>query len=139
MEPRRFRLEGATLPELKARVLAEHGADATIVSAERVTVGGIRGFFAHRHYEVIVDVTPRRRRAAHARLDLSSRLGIAALLENADEAEARFHGATDERHLSTESDGFARLMDELTFATAAAPPTVPGVAPNDPGRVDASR
>ena len=86
-----------------------------------------------------MDVTPRRRRAAHARLDLSSRLGIAALLENADEAEARFHGATDARHLSTESDGFARLMDELTFATAAAPPAVPGVAPNGPGRVDASR
>ncbi|TFD80763.1 hypothetical protein [Cryobacterium fucosi] len=114
MEPKRFLLEGATLEELKARILSEHGADARIVAAERVTVGGIRGFFAKRHFELTVEVPERRRRAAHARLDLQARLGIAALLDDADAAEARLQ-AGPQPTLSTDSDDFAYLMDELTF------------------------
>ena len=114
MEPKRFLLEGASLEELKARILSEHGADARIVAAERVTVGGIRGFFAKRHFEVTVEVPERRRRAAHARLDLQARLGIAALLDDADAAEVRLHSGP-EPTLSTDSADFAYLMDELTF------------------------
>ena len=114
MEPKRFLLEGASLEELKARILSEHGADARIVAAERVTVGGIRGFFAKRHFEVTVEVPERRRRAAHARLDLQARLGIAALLDDADAAEARLQ-ADPRPTLSTDSADFAYLMDELTF------------------------
>ncbi|MET0955431.1 MAG: hypothetical protein ABWY68_05730, partial [Cryobacterium sp.] len=95
-----MRLEGATLPELQARVLAEHGDAARIVAAEQVTVGGIRGFFAKRHVEVTVEVPVtelrqvpgERRRAAHRRDELSTRLGIAALLDEADEAEALLQG-----------------------------------------------
>lgn len=117
MEPKRFLLEGATLEELKARILSEHGADARIVAAERVTVGGIRGFFAKRHFEVTVEVPERRRRAAHARLDLQARLGIAALLDDADAAEARLQAdpQATQPTLSTDSADFAYLMDELTF------------------------
>ncbi len=132
MEPKRFLLEGATLEGLKARILSEHGADARIVAAECVTVGGIRGFFARRHFEVTVEVPERRRRGAHARFglqdrrdpqgrrdspdqpDLQARLGIAALLDDADEAEAR-RQTGPELTLSTDSADFAHLMDELTF------------------------
>lgn len=117
MEPKRFLLEGPTLQGLQERVQFEHGAGATIVAAERVTVGGIRGFFARQHYEVTVEVLLPRPRAAHARLDLPARLGIAALLDDADEVEARIHGQAPEPSLSTTSPGFAALMDELTFAT----------------------
>ncbi len=138
MEPKRFLLEGSTLEELKARILAEHGTEARIVAADRVTVGGIRGFFAKRHFEVTVEVPERRRRAAHSRRDwqnrpdpqdeselqdqgdsqdspdLQARLGIAALLDDADAAEARLQFSS-EPTLSTASEDFAHLMDELTF------------------------
>jgi hypothetical protein len=152
VETRRLRLEGATLPDLQARVLAEHGDAARIIAAEEVTVGGIRGFFAKRHIEVTVEVPldvfvqvpGERRRAAHRRDELSTRLGIAALLDDADEAEALLHVApTRQPHpggtgpavppaggplapaghseaVSTATPDFARLMDDLTFATSPA-------------------
>ncbi|TFD33090.1 hypothetical protein [Cryobacterium cryoconiti] len=123
MEPNRFLLEGSSLPELKARILAEHGAEARIVAAEQVTVGGIRGFFARRHIEVTVEVPARRRRAAHSRSDVQVRLGIAALLDDADAEEARLYTAAEPR-MSTVSEGFADLMDELTFATREMPDPV---------------
>ncbi|WEO78994.1 hypothetical protein BJQ94_08150 [Cryobacterium sp. SO2] len=162
MEAKRFRLEGTSLSELQARVRAEHGDTARIVAAEQVTVGGIRGFFARRHVEVTVEVqvvdvhtpesvSPQRRRAAHARSELSTRLGIAALLDAADETEAQLAGQAapaapgsapgtvagtaagtaaprpaPQDVPSTASPDFARLMDELTFATSPAPaaPTI---------------
>ncbi|MDJ0338874.1 hypothetical protein [Cryobacterium sp. PH31-O1] len=133
MEPKRFLLEGPSLRELQERVAAEHGANATIIAAERVTVGGIRGFFARQHYEIIVEVmeTAQRKKSAHAGLDISARLGIAALLDTADEAEAEMYPAPASPQLSTDSEGFAKLMDELTFATgrAAVPNPVPDSVP----------
>ena len=172
MELRRFQLEGTSLPELQERVRIEHGHDARIVKAEQVTVGGIRGFFASRHIEVtvevpvavFVEVAPTRRR--HARDELTTRLGIAALLDDADEAEARLSMGSKESSgpapvlpstlgaasggdgvrpanatrgtvpaapvsaapgatapapaalVSTGTPDVARLMDDLTFATA---------------------
>ncbi len=103
--------------ELQERILIVHGKDAVIIKADRVTVGGIRGFFARFHYEVTVEVpVPEdRRRSAHSGLDLNKRLGIAALLDDADDAEMEI--ARSGPQLSTASDGFAALMDELTFAT----------------------
>ncbi|TFD47250.1 hypothetical protein E3T55_15365 [Cryobacterium frigoriphilum] len=140
MEPRRFQLRGATLAELKQRIRLDHGEDALIVSAEKVTVGGIRGFFARQHYEVTVEVPPRRR-AAHA-LDLPARLGIAALLDDADEQESQLRpraaAVLPATPVSTESDGFAALMDELTFATARAEPPVRPPAGADSGRASRS-
>ena len=119
MEPKRFLLEGPTLRELQERVVAEHGANATIIAAERVTVGGIRGFFAREHFEITVEVVEpaQRKKSAHAGLDISARLGIAALLDDADAAESRLYSTQSSPQVSTASDGFAQLMDELTFAT----------------------
>ncbi|TFC96626.1 MULTISPECIES: hypothetical protein [Cryobacterium] len=137
MEPNRFLLEGSSLEELKARILAEYGADARIVAAEQVTVGGIRGFFARRHIEVTVEVPARQRRASHSRSDVQARLGIAALLDDADAAEARLYTAAEPR-ISTVSEGFADLMDELTFATRETPDPVllTPAAPAAPRSVD---
>jgi len=103
--------------EIQDRILLVHGRHAVIIAAERVTVGGIRGFFARQHYEVTVEVPApeSQRRSAHSGLDLNKRLGIAALLDDADDAE--FEIARTGPQLSTASDGFAALMDELTFAT----------------------
>jgi hypothetical protein len=104
---------------LAAQVLAEHGPRARIVSAERITIGGIGGFFARRHYEVTVELAEPVRRGAHSRVDGPSRAGIAALLDEADELEARIGGVDAPRQVSTGSELFAELMDELTFTVAA--------------------
>lgn len=58
MESRRIKLQGPSLEQLKGTVLAEHGEQARLVSAERITVGGIAGFLARRHYEVTVELPP---------------------------------------------------------------------------------
>lgn len=111
---------------LQERVLIEHGPTARIVAAERVRVGGIGGFFARQHYEVTVEVdevasemgkASGRRRGAHAKPDAAVRLGIAALLDDADEREARIQAAQAEEVVSTDSDVFAAIMDDLTFNT----------------------
>jgi hypothetical protein len=152
VELKRFQLEGHSIAELQARVIAEHGPGARIVAAEKVTVGGIRGFFARQHVEVTVEIRAadapavgtRRGRRAHARLDTQARLGIAALLDDAEEAEARVNGRSvsvagpvsagsgsgydasglapmaSSTSLSTGSGDFAALMDDLTFNTTPA-------------------
>ncbi|QYF74679.1 hypothetical protein [Cryobacterium sp. PAMC25264] len=83
---------------MRERVRAEHGRDARIVRAEQITVGGIRGYFAKRHVEVTVEVpvevfvevpSAGRRRG---RDELTTRLGIAALLDDADAAESELIG-----------------------------------------------
>ncbi|TFD87325.1 hypothetical protein E3T61_16075 [Cryobacterium lactosi] len=154
MQTKRLRLEGSTLPELQARVLAEHGDGARIIAAEQVTVGGIRGFFAKRHIEVTVEVPDapvqvlvergsQRRRAARVRDEMTTRLGIAALLDEADAAETllRTDPASPRRaaresaaapDVSTGTPDFARLMDELTFATSPARPPGGASAPDEP-------
>ncbi|MCU1576941.1 MAG: hypothetical protein JWP70_1645, partial [Leifsonia sp.] len=61
------------------------------------------------------------RRGAHSRVDGPSRAGIAALLDEADELGARIGGVDAPRQVSTGSELFAELMDELTFTVAADP------------------
>lgn len=120
MAPKQFQLDGPSLDDLKARILAEHGARARIISAEKVRVGGVWGFFAREHYEVTVEVPERIRRGAHVLLDMPARAGIAALLDDAESAEADIQGADPSLSVSTGSDSFAELMDDLTFNTAPA-------------------
>ncbi|MGO4689999.1 hypothetical protein [Glaciibacter sp. 2TAF33] len=157
------------MAELQAQVIAEHGPGARIIAADKVTVGGIRGFFARQHFEVTVEVRStdasagdtRRGRRAHARLDTQARLGIAALLDDAEEAEARVNGqafpgpgsvsagsgsgssvpgsAGFSTGLSTDSGDFAALMDDLTFNTTPALPMAPSHAVAGPRELAAPR
>ena len=122
MEPRRFQLEGPSIDALKAQVLAEHGPRARIIAAEKVTVGGIGGFLARHHYEVTVQLPPRGRRRAPGEPDAHKDAGIAALLDRAEQAEARLQDPAGERSaaVSTASPAFAELMDTLTFSTETA-------------------
>ncbi|MBG6178828.1 hypothetical protein [Arthrobacter sp. CAN_A1] len=133
MEPQRFRLRGPSLEALRSQAFAEHGPRARITAAELVTVGGIRGFFAQRHYEVTVEVPAAmpivpptgRRSAGHPVTPQRRGSGIAALLAEADDAEASLHGVeVAEPLVSTDSDLFAALMDNLIFNTDAASKTV---------------
>lgn len=137
MSARRLQLKGASLQELKAQVLAEHGPDAKIVAAEKVTVGGIRGFFAREHYEVTVELPAPPTRGQHA-LDQKARAGIAALLADAERAESQLHsaqvrGKAPELHVSTHTDQFAVIMDNLTFNTARPTRLPKGAKLEEPG------
>lgn len=88
MSPRRFRLDGASLGEVKQRVADEHGPDARIIAVEQVTTGGLGGFFANRRFEVTVEVPDGPAPAADAHDLGTTRLaGIAALLDEADAVE----------------------------------------------------
>lgn len=100
-------------------MLAEHGPRARIIAAEKVTVGGIGGFLARHHYEVTVQLPPRGRRRAPGEPDAPKDAGIAALLERAEQAEARLQAPAGEgaAAVSTASPAFAELMDTLTFST----------------------
>lgn len=44
------------MTELRERIATEYGPHARIVSAERVTVGGLGGFLARRHIEAVIEV-----------------------------------------------------------------------------------
>lgn len=99
--PSRFQLRGESLEGIEWRLFNSHGHGARIISAEKVTEGGIAGFFARHFYEVTVEVPdgPQDRVASVAPW-LSGpvgpvgpvepevpRTGIAALLREADDAE----------------------------------------------------
>jgi len=123
--PSRYQLEGASLDELNARVLAEHGPLAKVIAVKAVTSGGISGFFASRRYEIEVDVPDGTARDAHI-FDLPTRAGIARLLDDADTAEAISHYGTLIPRLSTHSVDFDSIMADLTYNTAAIPPLIDG-------------
>lgn len=131
-----LQLEGTSLSDLEAQVRVEYGPDAEIVHVDKVTVGGIRGFFARQHYEVVVDVPGQSDRPAQdlpvalprELLDVPARVGLAALLASADESEAELN-LPPAPSVSTGSETFARIMDDLALNTgiSAAAPSVPSV------------
>ncbi|MHC5798021.1 hypothetical protein ACVXZ4_17880 [Lacisediminihabitans sp. FW035] len=123
--PSRYQLEGASLDELNARVLAEHGPLAKVIAVKAVTSGGISGFFASRRYEIEVDVPDGTARDAHT-FDLPTRAGIARLLDDADTAEAISHYGDLIPRLSTHSVDFDSIMADLTYNTAAIVPLIDG-------------
>ena len=90
MPRHRLRLEVPTANDLPAAVAAQFGPEAEIIAAERVTVGGFRGFLAKQHFEVTLVVPDSPRAGGHV-FDSTARAGIEALLADADDSEAQFH------------------------------------------------
>jgi hypothetical protein len=54
--PSRFQLRGGSLEGIEWKLFNAHGTSYRIVSAEKVTEGGLAGFFAKRFYEVTVEI-----------------------------------------------------------------------------------
>ena len=115
----------------------EFGPGAVVVSVEKVTVGGIAGFLARQHYEVTVDAPDATVAPATASpgeehlLDVPSRLGIAALLAEADDEEMRLSGRPSTNPapasvpmVSTASATFDDLMRSLALDEPASPSPV---------------
>ncbi|GAA1338081.1 hypothetical protein [Arthrobacter roseus] len=129
---KQLRLEAASIEAVKTEVAVLYGPRARLVAAERVTVGGIRGFFARSHFEVTVEIPSAPAEAPTYRLPESTRrAGLMALLEDADRDEASFNKvvAPADPPVSTATDAFAILMDDLTFnvvppETVSQPPSV---------------
>jgi hypothetical protein len=161
VSPRRFQLDGATLGELKQRVQVEHGPDARIVAVEQVTSGGLGGFFATRRFEVTVEVPDGPSEAIDAHdLDPARRVGLAALLDEADAADGApgarpggsgsgsgrgsragagpglsgFDGELSPA-VSTASREFAEILDELHSVTDALVSAPAAVAVPPPARL----
>ena len=124
MPPTRLQRSGATLDDLRDAVRTEFGAGARIVGAERVTSGGIGGLFRSAHVEATVEVPtatrPDRRTGRHRRRS-RQRIGIAALLADAEAAEARIAGADGTS--TARADAFASVLDGFVADGIAPTPT----------------
>lgn len=122
MPPIRSQRSGATLDEVRASVLAEFGPGARIVSAERVTSGGVAGLFRKAHVEAVIEV-PDPLDPPTARVAIASspakRVGIAALLADAEAAESRI--AETDGTAGTRADAFASVLDGFA-SDGLAPP-----------------
>ncbi len=138
MPPTRLQRNGATLDEVRDAVRAEFGAGARIVAAERVTTPGIGGLFRKAHVEATVEV-PAPDEVPTARVAIAdgpaTRVGIAALLADAEAAEARIAGG--DGTASTRADAFASVLDGFVAdgitGSAPRPAPVPPEVP-EPGQ-----
>ena len=140
MPPTRLQRSGATLDEVRVAVRTEFGAAARIVAAERVTTPGIGGLFRRAHVEATIEV-PGPDELPTARVAIADgaakRVGIAALLADAEAAEARIAGG--DGTATARADAFASVLDGFvadgitrrTAVTAAV-----GSAPTPPGGAD---
>lgn len=120
MEPNRYVLKGRSLAKLGVQALADHGPEARIVSAERVTRGGIGGFMAREHFEVVVEVpAPREQQSPPlppAPEEDSRRRR--RLREEAQERNSQGQLAGGQQdHPEDLDEDFARMMDELWLAS----------------------
>ena len=118
----RFRLEKPTLTGLAARVAAEYGPDARIVDTTESIVGGIAGIFGKRVVDVTVELPDRAAPDGAHEFSMRSRVGLAALLEDADAAElgpASAYGddpwsvPAPASAVSTQGGDFASVLDAL--------------------------
>lgn len=141
--PTRLQIKGSTLEGLEARVLNKFPPGARIVTAEKVTEGGIAGFLARHYFEAVVEIpdphiitvpAPAPAPTSHP---VPTRAGVAALLRDADDAEDAMRGGKAARQelptVSTASREFDALLDGLTGTTRHEPDTE---APDVPSVLD---
>jgi len=139
--------EAASLADALAAIQREYGPSARIVSADAVTVGGFRGLFARRFFDIefeVPDAAPDV--AGPVRAGVSAG-GIDALLQAADHVEGSWRPEVLGRPVgmpasssaaaptpppSTERPEFAALLAELTATTTG----VREPAPVPTARVD---
>ncbi|MGN8051385.1 hypothetical protein ACTJKO_17020 [Curtobacterium sp. 22159] len=137
MPPTRLQRSGATLDAVRDAVRAEFGAAARIVAAERVTTPGIGGLFRKAHVEATVEV-PAPDDLTSARVAIADgpvqRIGIAALLADAEEAEARIAGG--DGTAATRADAFASLLDGFVADGITTSAPRPALTPTDAGTTE---
>lgn len=132
-EPQRF--SGPDLSDVLRRVRDELGEDAVIEQANKVRSGGVAGFFANEHFEVLAkprvhssepawSIPPAGASASAPTLDLSStatpvvasnRSTQDALLERADRVSTleRIEQLQQSEPIELGGDGFASILDKM--------------------------
>ncbi len=111
--PRRLHRESASLADALAVIQKEYGPSARIVAAEAVTVGGFRGLFARRYFDIEFEVPDAAPDAAAPVVPGVGAAGIDALLSAAEQVEGEW-------------------MPGSTARAAATAPAAPGAAPAMP-------
>jgi hypothetical protein len=135
----RFRLDKPTLNGLAARVREEYGPDARIVDTEETLSGGFGGFFAKRVIDVTVELPDAAGPSEAHAFDMRKRVGLAALLEDADAQDlvppaAAVTAAVSPSSgppVSTERGDFASVLGSLQEDVARTPPP-PAPVPQPP-------
>lgn len=111
-----YQLRGPKLEELKAKAFELYGPQARIVSAERVSVGGIGGLLARHHFELTVEAPAPAAAAAPVTFGFPARTGIADLLADADNADGPVSAAPALPEPTTMTADFERLFAQITAA-----------------------
>ncbi|GAA2976324.1 hypothetical protein [Actinokineospora diospyrosa] len=110
----RLLLEGPDLEALLDRVRTEHGADARIVSADRLRKGGVAGFFSKQWFEIGVEVPE----PGDPSVPREQVLSVADLMEMADKADLAAVGDTGD----TGDTGDAAVPEPRAGVVPDAPP-----------------
>jgi hypothetical protein len=132
-----LQLRANTREGIDAKILNRLPAGTRKVEVEKVSEGGIAGFFARVHYEAVVEVpdapapgtgpvfppvaAPEATKKKSSSHPVPTPAGVAALLANADSADAAMHGsvpAAPAAEVSTKTKSFDDLMDSLEYTTA---------------------
>lgn len=107
-------LRGSSIESLRDRVRLEHGPEARIVSAERVSPSGIGKFRPPPYFEATVEVAD----TSAERMPVPSRFGISALLADADDAEDRLReSGTPGTAASTSAAEFDEIIARISGFT----------------------
>jgi hypothetical protein len=122
----RFRLDKPTLTGLAEQVRRDYGPDARIVATQETTVGGLGGLFGRKVVDVTVDLPDPAHLDGSHEFDMPTRVGLAALLEDADSQDfgaaagdpfedllRSGGGAVREPAVSTQGHDFASVLDAL--------------------------
>lgn len=117
-----FRRKASSVDELRMQVLLAYGPEARITDATRVTRKGLGRFFAHEEIEATVVVPDDAAPAGGVALERVDRVGIAALLADADEGDGGRSAPPDQGAdaspgaASTSSRSFAALLADVERA-----------------------
>lgn len=133
---RRLHREASSLADALAAIQQEYGPSARIVAAEAVTVGGIRGLFARRYFDIEFEVPDTAPDAEGPVARGAAAAGIDALLNAAEQVEGEWMPGSSARTApagpagpaaapappavprpSTERPDFAELLAELSATT----------------------
>lgn len=122
--PSRFLLRAPTLEAVRAKLAAEYGPDAVVISAEMVSVGGVAGLLATKYVEAVVEV-PTPTLADAGRRDTNHRRAMAALLEDANGSDSLVPQSGGQA--AAAPAGFNDFLDTLDRDTSAPLRTTSGV------------
>jgi hypothetical protein len=115
----RFRLDHPSLDGVADKARERYGADARVLSAEEVRVGGIGGFFARRFIDVVVEVPDGPSAPWTATRSGSTGGGLQELLDRAEATETMLARWTAGGG-AAELERFGSSRDQLMAETRAA-------------------